>query len=158
MTPSTPEATSVGILDTSVVIELPNLSTADLPVFPTISVITLAELSVGPEVSKNSHERAMRQLVLQQTEASFDPLPFDAACARRFAIVAGCLRQSGRKTQARAFDALIAFGSPIGLAKNTHFFGEHANPASEMRHRIRGNSLTNLSCVSRGECFLGFKP
>ena len=90
------------------VIELPNLSAADLPAFPTISAITLAELSVGPEVSKNSHERAMRQLVLQQTEASFDPLPFDAACARRFAIVAGCLRQSGRKTQARAFDALIA--------------------------------------------------
>jgi tRNA(fMet)-specific endonuclease VapC len=98
----------VGILDTSVVIELPNLTAEDLPAFPTISVITLAELSVGPEVSKNSHERAMRQLVLQQTEASFDPLPFDAACARRFAIVAGCLRQSGRKTQARAFDALIA--------------------------------------------------
>lgn len=108
MTPSTRETTSVGILDTSVVIELPNLTAEDLPAFPTISVITLAELSVGPEVSKNSHERAMRQLVLQQTEASFDPLPFDAACARRFAIVAGCLRQSGRKTQARAFDALIA--------------------------------------------------
>jgi tRNA(fMet)-specific endonuclease VapC len=108
VTPSTRETTSVGILDTSVVIELPNLTAEDLPAFPTISVITLAELSVGPEVSKNSHERAMRQLVLQQTEASFDPLPFDAACARRFAIVAGCLRQSGRKTQARAFDALIA--------------------------------------------------
>jgi predicted nucleic acid-binding protein len=98
----------VGIIDTSVVIELPNLSAPDLPGFPTISVITLAELSVGPEVATNKHERAMRQLVLQQTEASFEPLPFDAACARRFAIVAGCLRQSGRKTQARAFDALIA--------------------------------------------------
>jgi predicted nucleic acid-binding protein len=108
VTPSSPEITSVGILDTSVVIELPNLTAEDLPAFPTISVITLAELSVGPEVSKNSHERAMRQLVLQQTEASFEPLPFDAACARRFAIVAGCMRQSGRKTQARAFDALIA--------------------------------------------------
>ena len=83
---STPEVTSVGILDTSVVIELPNLSAADLPAFPTISVITLAELSVGPEVSKNLHERALRQLVLQHAEASFDPLPFDAACARRFAI------------------------------------------------------------------------
>jgi len=85
LTPSTSEATSavtaVGILDTSVVIELPNLSAADLPEFPTISVITLAELSVGSEVSKNSHERAMRQLVLQQTEASFDPLPFDALIA-----------------------------------------------------------------------------
>lgn len=105
---STSEVTSVGILDTSVVIELPNLSATDLPAFPTISVITLAELSVGPEVSKNLNERQMRQLVLQHAEATFDPLPFDAACARRFAIVAGCLRQSGRKTQARAFDALIA--------------------------------------------------
>ncbi len=112
MTPSTSDSTSavtsVGILDTSVVIELPNLSAANLPGFPTISVITLAELSVGPEVSKNLNERQMRQLVLQHTEASFDPLPFDAACARRFAIVAGCLRQSGRKTQVRTFDALIA--------------------------------------------------
>ena len=127
MTPSTSEATSavasVGILDTSVVIELPNLSAADLPEFPTISVITLAELSVGPEVSKNSHERAMRQLVLQQTEASFDPLPFDAACARRFAIVAGCLRQSGRKTQARAFDALIA---ATALAHNLPLYTRNA--------------------------------
>ena len=127
MTPSTSEATSavasVGILDTSVVIELPNLSAADLPAFPTISVITLAELSVGPEVSKNSHERAMRQLVLQQTEASFDPLPFDAACARRFAIVAGCLRQSGRKTQARAFDALIA---ATALAHNLPLYTRNA--------------------------------
>ena len=105
------------------VIELPNLSAADLPEFPTISVITLAELSVGSEVSKNSHERAMRQLVLQQTEASFDPLPFDAACARRFAIVAGCLRQSGRKTQARAFDALIA---ATALAHNLPLYTRNA--------------------------------
>jgi hypothetical protein len=46
---STSEVTSVGLLDTSVVIELPNLFAADLPEFPTISTITLAELSVGPE-------------------------------------------------------------------------------------------------------------
>lgn len=36
------------------------------------------------------------------------PIPFDAACARRFAMVAANLRESGRKTRARAFDALIA--------------------------------------------------
>ena len=99
---------SIGLLDTSVVIELPTLSIEDLPAFPTIRTITLAELSVGPEVSRNSEERMRRQLVLQQAEASFDPLPFDAACARRFALVVGSLRQSGRKTQARALDALIA--------------------------------------------------
>lgn len=119
MTPPSP----VGLLDTSVVIELPILSTADLPAFPTISVITLAELSVGPEVSKTSDERQRRQLVLQHTEASFDPLPFDAACARRFAIVAGSLRQSGRKTQARAFDALIA---ATALAHNLPLYTRNA--------------------------------
>jgi hypothetical protein len=27
-----------------------------------------------------------------------------------------------------------------------------------MRHRIRSDSLTNLSCVSLSEYFLGFKP
>lgn len=116
-------AHQVGLLDTSVVIELPILSKEDLPAFPAISVITLAELSVGPEVSKTSDERHKRQLVLQQTEASFDPLPFDAACARRFAIVAGSLRQSGRKTQARAFDALIA---ATALAHNIPLYTRNA--------------------------------
>ncbi len=116
-------AHQVGLLDTSVVIELPILSTEDLPAFPAISVITLAELSVGPEVSKASDERHKRQLVLQHTEASFDPLPFDAACARRFAIVAGSLHQSGRKTQARAFDALIA---ATALAHNIPLYTRNA--------------------------------
>jgi predicted nucleic acid-binding protein len=41
-------------------------------------------------------------------EASFDPLPFDETTARVFGRVAAQLRNSGRKTQARAFDALIA--------------------------------------------------
>ena len=98
----------IGLLDTSVVIALPTLAPIDLPAFPTISAVTLAELSVGPHVAGSQAERRDRQLVLQQAEASFDPLPFDAACARRFAAVAASLRESGRKTRARAFDALIA--------------------------------------------------
>ena len=98
----------IGLLDTSVVIALPTLDATDLPHFPTISAVTLAELSVGPEVASSGAERRNRQLILQQAEASFDPLPFDAACARRFTTVASSLRESGRKTRARAFDALIA--------------------------------------------------
>jgi predicted nucleic acid-binding protein len=97
-----------GLLDTSVVIDLPILSADQLPPFPTISAITLAELSVGPQVATDSRTRHARQLVLQNAEASFEPLPFDAACARRFAVVAAELRDSGRKPRARAFDALIA--------------------------------------------------
>lgn len=99
---------AVGLLDTSVVIDLPRLSPDDLPAFPTISAVTLAELSVGPQVTSDAVVSAERQLVLQHTEASFDPLPFDAACARRFTLVASALRKDGRKSRARAFDALIA--------------------------------------------------
>jgi len=59
-------------------------------------------------VATNARERAARQAHLQQAEADFDPVPFDAACARTFGRVAASLRRSGRKTQARAYDALIA--------------------------------------------------
>lgn len=88
---------------------LPRLTSTDgLPVEPLISSVTLAELSVGPLVATTEPERAARQTVLQQAEADFDPLPFDAAAARAFGRVAASLRRAGRKPQARAYDALIA--------------------------------------------------
>ncbi len=105
---SLPPVPKFGLLDTSVVIDLPTLSVDELPAFPTISSVTLAELSVGPQLAKDAKTKQARQLVLQQAEASFDPLPFDDACARRFAIVATAMRENGRKSRARAFDALIA--------------------------------------------------
>jgi tRNA(fMet)-specific endonuclease VapC len=73
-----------------------------------ISTITLAELSVGPLVASSDGERAARQSHLQQAEADFDPLPFDAGAARAFGRVAAALRSSGRKPAARAYDVLIA--------------------------------------------------
>jgi len=98
-----------GILDTSTVILLPRLVDAScLPEVPTITAVTLAELSVGPLVARTDAERAARQAHLQQAEADFDPIPFDAAAARAFGQVAADLRRAGRKTSARAYDALIA--------------------------------------------------
>jgi tRNA(fMet)-specific endonuclease VapC len=98
-----------GILDTSTVILLPQLGDpATLPDEPLITTVTLAELSVGPLVAKDDAERAARQAQLQQAEADFTPLPFDAAAARAFARVAASLRRSGRKTAARTYDAMIA--------------------------------------------------
>jgi len=97
-----------GLLDTSVVIELGSLRADELPLESFISAITLAELSVGPLIASPVAERTARQSVLQVTEATFDPLPFDAQCAREFGRVAAALRDSGRKSQARAYDALIA--------------------------------------------------
>ena len=81
---------------------------AALPVEPLITAVTLAELSVGPLVARDDRVRAARQVQLQEAEADFDPLPFDRASARAFGQVAASLRRAGRKTPARAYDALIA--------------------------------------------------
>lgn len=98
-----------GILDTSTVILLERLTDiSSLPQEPLITVVTLAELSVGPLVATTSTEQATRQLRLQQVEADFDPLPFDAAAARALGRVAASLHRAGRKTRARAYDAMIA--------------------------------------------------
>jgi tRNA(fMet)-specific endonuclease VapC len=97
-----------GLLDTSVVLDLGVISPDDLPAYPVISAITLAELSAGPAVATTEHQRAQRQIVLQFAESSFDPIPFDASCARRFASVASSLRASGRTGRSRGLDALIA--------------------------------------------------
>ena len=98
-----------GILDTSGVIELVRITDpAALPSEPLISAVTLAELSVGPLVAADEHDREARQAHLQQAEADFEPLPFDAAAARSFGRVAASLRRAGRKTAARTYDAMIA--------------------------------------------------
>jgi tRNA(fMet)-specific endonuclease VapC len=98
-----------GLLDTSTLLLLPQLPEATaLPVEPLISTITLAELSVGPLVARTDAERAARQAHLQQAEADFEPLPFDAAAARAFGQVAASLRRAGRKPAARSYDAMIA--------------------------------------------------
>ena len=103
------ERPAQGILDTSALIALPQIADpSDLPSEPLITTVTLGELSVGPLVARDERERAARQAHLQAAEADFDPLPFDRASARAFGQVAASLRRSGRKTAARAYDALIA--------------------------------------------------
>lgn len=113
-----------GLLDTSTLILLDGVPPSALPVEPLISTVTLAELSVGPLVAQDDDDRTMRQAHLQLAESDFDPIPFDAAAARAFGGVSASLRASGRKTAARAFDALIAATAIAnGLAIYT------ANPA-----------------------------
>jgi hypothetical protein len=86
--------------------------------------VTLAELSVGPLVTDDQSEREARQAHLQQAEADFDPLPFDASAARAFGRVAASLRRSGRKSSARAYDAMIA-----AIAVANHLPVYTCNPA-----------------------------
>jgi hypothetical protein len=100
--------TKRGVLDTSAVVLLGRLHEHHLPEEPVMTAVTLAELSVGPLVATTRKERAARQAVLQQAEADFQPLPFDADAARAYGRVAASLRAGGRKVQARSYDAMIA--------------------------------------------------
>lgn len=117
------------MLDTSTVILLGELDDpSQLPDDCLISAVTLAELSVGPHVAASDRERAARQAHLQQAEADFEALPFDAAAARAFGRVAAALRHAGRKPGARAYDALIAASAiahdlPLYTCNPTVFIG-----------------------------------
>ena len=115
--------------DTNAVILLSRLTDKqNLPKYPLITTITLAELSVGPHVARNDIERAARQAHLQQAESDFEPLHFDSAAARAFGRVASDLLSIGRKHKARAYDALIAAiaisnGLPVYTANPQDFQG-----------------------------------
>jgi predicted nucleic acid-binding protein len=96
-------------LDTSVLIELDKLDADMLPRELAISAITLAELAAGPHATSDADERARRQERLQRAEATFEPLPFDAAAARAYGRVYAVVSAAGRQVRGRrAVDMLIA--------------------------------------------------
>lgn len=98
-----------GLIDTSVVIDLEDIDSADLPAEVAISSLTLAELAAGPHATNDTDERARRQDRLQRTEATFDPLPFDAEAARSYGRIYAAVTAAGRKARGpRAVDLLIA--------------------------------------------------
>jgi predicted nucleic acid-binding protein len=98
-----------GLIDTSVVIYLERVDPETLPEELAISAVTLAELTAGPHATDNPSERARRQDRLQRAEATFDPLPVDAAVARAFGRLYADVAASGRKARGRrALDLLIA--------------------------------------------------
>ncbi len=98
-----------GLVDTSVIIDFPEIEPERLPAEIAISAITLAELAAGPHATTDAAERATRQDRLQRAEATFEPLPVDANVARAFGRVYAAAAASGRKARGRrAMDLLIA--------------------------------------------------
>jgi predicted nucleic acid-binding protein len=98
-----------GLIDTSVVIDLGIIDSGALPEELAVSAVTMAELAAGPHATNDPEERARRQDRLQRAEATFDPLPFDAAAARAYGRVYAAVLAAGRKARgARALDLRIA--------------------------------------------------
>ena len=100
---------STGLLDTSVVIDWDDPTIAGaLPEEVAVSAITLAELAAGPHLAASSSEGARRQARLQQVEAAFEPLPFDATAARSYGQIVAAVAEGGRSHRRRVADLLIA--------------------------------------------------
>ena len=97
-----------GLLDTSVVIDLDNLESEQLPFESLVSTITLAELVAGTHKAPSPIEAARRQTQAQRIEATLTTLPFDANAARVYGLVFAATLAAGRTSRARVADFLIA--------------------------------------------------
>lgn len=98
-----------GLVDTSVVVDWDDPAVVQaMPDEVAVSAVTMAELAAGPHLAGDAAERANRQARLQQAEALFDPLPFDAAAARSYGQVVAAVAAAGRRHRSRFADLLIA--------------------------------------------------
>jgi hypothetical protein len=96
-------------LDTSVVIDWDDrVVAAALPDDVAVCAVTVAELAAGPHLASSGVERANRQARLQQVEAMFEPLPFDAVAARSYGLIVAAVVEAGRSHRSRIADLLIA--------------------------------------------------
>jgi hypothetical protein len=92
-----------------VVIDLERIAPDRLPMELAVSAMTMAELAAGPHATTDPAERARRQDRLQRAEATFEPLPVDAAVARAYGRVYAAVVAAGRKARGRrAVDLFIA--------------------------------------------------
>ncbi len=73
-----------------------------------ISAASLAELHFGVLVASSDDERGRRSQRLGIIEATFDPLPIDAAVAREWGRLAAAVVARGGKPRRRAVDLVIA--------------------------------------------------
>jgi predicted nucleic acid-binding protein len=73
-----------------------------------ISAASLAELHFGVLVAGDEDERAHRAQRLGIIEATFEPLPIDAAVAREWGRLAAAVRNRGGQPRRRAIDLAVA--------------------------------------------------
>ncbi|MGI8802562.1 MAG: PIN domain-containing protein [Solirubrobacteraceae bacterium] len=78
-----------------------------------ISVASLAESHFGVLVTPDTDERARRAQRLGVIEATFDPLPVDAAVAREWGRLAAAVTERGGQPRLRAMDLVIAAAANV---------------------------------------------
>ncbi|WP_405060524.1 type II toxin-antitoxin system VapC family toxin [Kribbella sp. NBC_01505] len=102
------ERRAAGVLDTCTYIDLPVLELSDLPEYPELTAVTLAELHQGVAMAKDPFSRAARTEVLGAAVAEFDPLPFDGDAAARYGSLVSLVIAAGRDPRPRRMDLMVA--------------------------------------------------
>jgi predicted nucleic acid-binding protein len=105
---TTGERRAQGMLDTSVIIDLPDIPAQSLPVEFVVSAISLAELASGVQFAKDPIQRSLRVTRLLMAEANMTPVPFDENAASTFGNLNALVLAAGRDPKPRKFDLLIA--------------------------------------------------
>ncbi|WP_431923583.1 type II toxin-antitoxin system VapC family toxin [Nonomuraea jabiensis] len=122
------ERHSAGVIDTCVYIDLAEISPADLPVYPELTAITLAELHQGVAMAKDQAIRAARMERLGAAVTDFEPLPFDADAAARYGSLVALTLAAKRDPRPRRMDLMIAAvassrGLPLFTRNTDDFVG-----------------------------------
>ncbi|MFJ9775551.1 type II toxin-antitoxin system VapC family toxin [Kitasatospora sp. NPDC101157] len=117
-----------GLLDTCVVIDLPQIDPRLLPVDAALSSIVLAELAQGVAMAKDPVQMLARAQRLADVEAEFAALPFDREAARRFGTLVALTIQAERDPRPRRMDLMIAataaaHGLPLYTRNGADFAG-----------------------------------
>lgn len=113
-----------GVLDTCAYIDLGLLSPKDLPSFPVLTAVTMAELQQGVAMAVHPSERAARMEKLGAAVADFEPLPFDGDAAARYGSLVSLVLAAGRNPRPRRMDLMIA---SIASARDLPLFTRNAD-------------------------------
>jgi len=97
-----------GVLDTCAYLDLGILDSAELPLYPELTAITMAELHQGVAMAKDTPTRAARIEDLASAVNLFAPLPFDEAAAARYGTLVALTLAAGRSPKPRRMDLMIA--------------------------------------------------
>lgn len=119
------------LLDTSVIIDLPPQGTASFADLVSVSAVTVGELHYGVGASTDPIEQLYRRQRLLLVLDTYDVLPFDAAVAERYGLLANVVRQAGRNPRPRRMDLLIA------ATAVRHGFALATRNAEDLRHLHR---------------------
>jgi len=105
------------VIDTSVLVGATRPSGVDVAV----SAASLAELHFGVLVARDPDERARRAQRLGVVEATFEPLPIDAAVGREWGRLSAAVASRGGAPRRRAIDLAIAATANVhGVPLLTH--------------------------------------